>query len=100
MQQTTQRIKDLVTVLNPHHEGKLVYPDGGAEEYEIVDGERHCLHINHTLETGEADTMRNGEHDTYEFTYAECPNPVCDGITDTEQEVMSTPEEPDYEPYE
>ena len=67
------------------------------EEYEMVDGERHCLHVNYTIETAEVDTMRNGEHDTYEVPVAECPNPKCDGITDSEQEALTTPEEPDYE---
>lgn len=65
------------------------------EEY---DEEGHCLHVNHTIETAEVDTMRNGEHDTYEVPVAECPNPKCDGITDSEQEALTEPEEPDYEP--
>lgn len=66
-----------------------------GEEY---DEDGHCQHVNAYTETTEVDCMRNGEHDTYETLIAVCDNPKCDGITDSEMEALTEPEEPDYEP--
>lgn len=92
-------MNDLVTIVNPRHEGKLVYPQGGSEEYEIIDGERHCLHINHEIERACCSGFEGGlpSCGCGGMDAVGCPNPKCDGITDAEVESMLIPEEPDYD---
>ena len=54
------------------------------------DGEFTCPHESYHWETVEVDTMRNGEHDTYESSVAVCDD--CDAsLPDIE------PEEPDFD---
>lgn len=50
-----------------------------------------CDHVDYQWETTEVDTMRNGEHDTYEVPIAICSNWECGKVLDI------TPEEPDYD---
>lgn len=97
-----QQLNDTVTILNPRHEGKLVYPQGGSEEYEIIDGERHCLHINAEIERACCSGFDQGipSCGCGGMDAVDCPNPLCDGMTDSEVEAILMPEEPDYEPYE
>lgn len=47
------------------------------------DNEFECTHdAGSTVETGEVDTMRNGEHDTYEVSYYQCIDPDCEAELD------------------
>lgn len=47
------------------------------------DNEFECTHdAGSTVETGEVDTMRNGEHDTYEVRYYQCVDPDCEAELD------------------
>lgn len=51
-----------------------------------------CTHdAGSTVETGEVDTMRNGEHDTYEVRYYQCVDPDC------EAELDGSPDEDAYD---
>lgn len=95
-----QQTNDLITILNPRHEGKLVYAQGGSEEYEVIDGERHCLHINAEIERACCSGFEGGLPSCacHGQDSIGCPNPLCDGMTEVEVDAMLTPEEPDYEP--
>lgn len=72
----------------------FIYPHklAGVYSCELDDGcgaSWSCEHENFERGTGEVDTMRNGEHDTYEVPTAEC--------TDCEQDVtedVGDPEDP------
>lgn len=69
-----------------------------GHDYEFEDGVYHCLHSDYRIETTEVDTMRNGEHDTYEVPIAICNNtdPVCDEtVLDLSPEDLY--DEPDYD---
>lgn len=46
------------------------------------DGEFECAHDDSRVETFEVDTMRNGEHDTYEQQGYVCADPDCEAELD------------------
>jgi hypothetical protein len=47
------------------------------------DNEFECSHdLGSRVETGEVDTMRNGEHDTYEVRYYVCADYDCEAELD------------------
>ncbi len=46
------------------------------------DGEFECAHDDSRVETFEVDTMRNGEHDTYEVRYYVCADNDCEAELD------------------
>lgn len=71
------------------------------EEYEVIDGERHCLHANAEIERAccsGRDSEGNPSCGCAGQDSVWCPNELCDGITDAEVEAILTPDEPDYEP--
>lgn len=59
------------------------------DDKEVLHLKLTCDHIDYEWDTAEVDTMRNGEHDTYEVTIAICSNPECGKQLDIE------PEDPD-----
>lgn len=58
-------------------------------DYVFEDGRYVCLHSNYRVEKVETDTMRNGEHDTYECYIGICNNddPAC-GEQELEPEMI------------
>lgn len=96
-------MNDTITIVNPKHEGKPVYTDPSMiEEYELIDGERHCMHVNHEIERACCSGFEGGlpSCGCGGMDAVGCPNPKCDGITDNEVEALLMPEEPDYDNYE
>ena len=90
-------MNDVVTIVNPKYEGKPVYTDPSMiEEYEVIDGERHCMHINVEIERACCGPLTR-DCGCYGQDSAWCPNPKCDGISDNELEAILTPEEPEYD---
>ena len=55
----------------------------------------YCTHEDWHRETTEVDTMRNGEHDTYETPIAVCDDWDCEQTLDLDP--MDLYDEPDYE---
>lgn len=53
---------------------------------EIIHIVLSCDHVDYDWETTEVDTMRNGEHDTYEVPIAICSNWECGKVLDIEHE--------------
>ena len=99
------QIKVVEKYLSPY------YSNAEEKEFSLADHEEHpesdwseevdgkeiihivlsCDHVDYNWETTEVDTMRNGEHDTYEVPIAVCSNWECGKVLDIE------PEEPDHE---
>lgn len=61
------------------------------DENDVLHLRLTCDHVDYEWETTEVDTMRNGEHDTYEVPIAVCSNWECGKVLDIE------PEEPDHD---
>lgn len=57
---------------------QVTLPDGSVYEFDKVDFQYYCVHENVNIEKVEVDTMRNGEHDTYEQIIAVCANSQCE----------------------
>jgi len=84
----------------------IYYSSAEEKEHRVADGETEpetyyyddkdvlhlrltCDHVDYEWDTTEVDTMRNGEHDTYEVPIAVCSNWDCGKVLDID------PPEPD-----
>lgn len=96
----------------PLFEGKPFNPDTAQVDDELIaddneaytvteDLELHCTHANYEIERACCSGFSAGipSCGCGGMDSVGCPNPHCDGLTDSEVEMFLTPEEPDYEPY-
>lgn len=65
--------------------------------WELEDDTFYCTHDEFTVETFEVDTMRNGEHDTYETQGYVCADPDCEEVLEGSPEEDAIDEDWEYE---